>query len=95
MAEPAGWRAFSLLLNQEKLLDFDIALASTTWKSADGTVVLKYTVQSIDRGEDSSGIMELIVPDSRLPKGGKPATLRVDGSMANSLRYFGLQEISP
>jgi hypothetical protein len=93
-SQPAGGR-FSLLLNDKKLLDFDIALRSTTWKSADGSVVLKYTVKSIDRDEDSSGIMELIVPSSRLPNGGEPVTLRVAGSTANSRRYFGLQEISP
>ena len=93
-SQPAGGR-FSLWLNHEKLLDFDITLRSTTWKSADGSVMLKYTVKSIDRDEDSSGIMELIVPGSRLPNGGEPVTLRVDGSTANSRRYFGLQEISP
>jgi hypothetical protein len=93
-SQPAGGR-FSLWLNQEKLLDFDIALASTTWKSPDGSATLNYTVKSIDRGEDSSGVMELIVPSSRLSSDGKPATLRVDGSAANSRRYFGLQEISP
>ena len=49
----------------------------------------------MDRDEDSSGIMELIVPSSRLPNGGEPVTLRVAGSTANSRRYFGLQEISP
>jgi hypothetical protein len=92
-SQPAGGR-FSLWLNQEKLLDFDITLTSTTWKNADGAVELKYTVKSIDRDEDSSGIMELTVPSSRL-KIGEPATLRVDGSAANSLRYFGLQEILP
>ena len=93
-SQPAGGR-FSLWLNHDRLLDFDIALTSTTWKSADGSVMLKYTVKSIDRDEDSSGIMELIVPGSRLPTGGGPVTLRVDGSKANSRRYFGLQEISP
>ncbi len=93
-SQPAGGR-FSLSLNNEKLFDFDISLTSTTWKSADGSIMLNYTVKSIDRDEDSSGIMELIVPSSRLPKKGKPVTLRVDGSAANSRRYFGLQEISP
>jgi hypothetical protein len=93
-SQPAGGQ-FSLWLNHEKLLDFDITLTSKSWKSADGSVVLKYTVKSIDRDEDSSGVMELIVPSSRLAKKGEPVTLRVDGSKANSLRYFGLQEIVP
>ena len=93
-SQPAGGR-FSLSLGKEQLLDFDITLTSTTWKSADGSLLLRYTVKSIDRGEDNSGIMELTVPRSRLPKDGAPVTLRVDGSKANSLRYFGLQELSP
>jgi hypothetical protein len=54
--------------------------------------VLRYTVKSLDREEDSSGIMELTVPAAKLPPGGQPVQLRVDGSGPNSRRYFGLQE---
>lgn len=93
-SQPAGGR-FSLFLNNEKLLDFDISLASTTWKNADGSVVLKYTVKSLDRDEDSSGIMELTVPSKRLQASDESVTLRVDGSGPNSRRYFGLFEICP
>jgi hypothetical protein len=93
-SQPAGGR-FSLSLGDKRLLDFDITLASTAWKSPDGSVLLRYTVKSIDRGEDSSGIMELVIPRSRLPSSGQPVTLRVDGSKAGSRRYFGLQETLP
>ncbi len=93
-SQPGGGH-FSLFLNDNKLLDFDITLESKTWKSADGLVTLNYTMKSLDRNEDSSGVMELTLPVARLEKDGKPVTLRVDGSAGNSQRYFGLQEYHP
>jgi len=91
-SQPAGGR-FSLFLADRKLLDFDITLRSTVWKSADGSVELHYTVKSIDRNEDSSGIMELVVPASLVPAGVGPVRLRVVGSAGGSRRYFGLFEV--
>jgi hypothetical protein len=93
-----GWRTqppgghFSFYVDREKQFDFDITLKSHVWKSADGTVTLRYTVKSIDRNEDSSGVMELTVPAAKLPPGGAPVVLRVTGSGPDSRRYFGLQE---
>jgi len=89
-SQPAGGH-FTFSLNGAKLFDFDITLKSQTWTSADGSVTLRYTVKSIDRNEDSSGIMELTVPAARLHSG-EPAVLRVSGSGPESRRYFGLQE---
>lgn len=90
-SQPAGGH-FTFYLDREKLFDFDITLKSQVWTSADGSVTLRYTVKSIDRNEDSSGIMELSVPASRLPPGGEPAVLRVSGSGPESRRYFAIQE---
>jgi hypothetical protein len=90
-SQPAGGK-FTFFLRDEKLLDFDISLKSTEWKSPDGKSVLRYAVKSHDRDEDSSGIMELTVPAAMLPPGGEPVLLRVDGSGPESRRYFGLQE---
>jgi beta-galactosidase len=90
-SQPAGGK-FTFFLGDEKLFDFDITLKSTEWKSPDGKAVLRYTVKSLDKTEDSSGIMELTVPAAKLPPGGEPIQLRVDGSGPNSRRYFGLQE---
>ena len=67
-------------------------MKSTAWRSRDGTAVLRYTVKSVDGNEDSSGIMELTAPAAKLPPGGEPIQLRVEGSGPNSRRYFGLQE---
>ena len=89
--QPAGGK-FTFYLDDEKLFDFDITLKSAEWKSPDGKAVLRYTVKSLDRDEDSSGIMELTVPAAKLPPGGGPVQLRVEGSGPDSRRYFGLQE---
>lgn len=89
--QPAGGK-FTFYLGDAKLFDFDITLKSAEWKSSDGKAVLRYTVKSLDRDEDSSGTMELTVPAAMLPPGGGPAVLRVEGSGPDSRRYFGLQE---
>jgi hypothetical protein len=89
--QPSGGH-FGFFVGGEKQFDFDITLKSQTWKSPDGTVTLRYTVKSIDRNEDSSGLMELTVPAAKLPPGGEPVVLRVVGSGPDSRRYFGLQE---
>ncbi len=90
-SQPAGGH-FTMYLENDKLFDFDITLKSTAWKSADGSVELHYTVRSLDKKEDSSGIMELVVPATKLTPGGQPIRLRVTGSANKSRRYFGLQE---
>lgn len=90
-SQPAGAH-FTLYLSDRKLLNFDITLKSTVWKSAGGNAQLRYTVKSLDRNEDSSGVMELVLPASMLPPDGTPARFRVTGSAGNSRRYFGLYE---
>ncbi|MDB4755802.1 hypothetical protein OAG56_00405 [Mariniblastus sp.] len=56
----------------------------------DAACRLKFTVIKVDRKEDASGIMELIVPVVRLQPD-KTVELRVVGSANKSKRYFGLQ----
>jgi hypothetical protein len=85
-SQPAG--SFRLFLGELPLLEFDVSLGTTTWRSADGQAVLRYSVKARS-AEDSSGPMELELPASLLEPG-KPATLRVTGSASGSRRWFGL-----
>ncbi len=81
---------FSLRLNGQHVLRFDVALRTTTWKSLDGACQLRYEVRAADQ-EDSSGVMELTVPASRLTTG-RPATLEVRGTFSGSPRWFGIYD---
>lgn len=89
-SSPPGRGRFTLHLEDRRLLDFDVRLKSTVWKSADQTVELHYTVTDAD-AQYGSGVMELVIPADRLPKEG-PVRLRVTGSANQSQRYFGLLE---
>ncbi|MBN2292756.1 MAG: hypothetical protein JXM70_10045 [Pirellulales bacterium] len=90
ITQPAGGH-FTMYLNGKEILTFDVSHKHTTWTGKGAACRLKFTVKNIDRKEDASGIMELIVPGSLLKPGGKPVELRVVGSANNSKRYFGLQ----
>jgi len=79
---------FSLRLNEQSVLDFNVTLHDQSWHSADGKVQMSYTVME-DSPEDSNGILSLRVPGSMLEPG-KPATFEVIGSAANSQRWFGV-----
>jgi len=85
-SQPSG--LFTLYADDKKLLDFNVSLDSAQWMSADGRVILKYHAEARN-AEDSTGLMELELPASLLDPG-KPLTLRVLGSAANSRRWFGL-----
>jgi putative membrane-bound dehydrogenase-like protein len=85
-SQPGG--KFSLYLGGRALLDFDVSLETRSWKSADGSVELRYTARAKNE-EDSTGLMTLELPGSLLEPG-KPATLRVTGSASGSRRWFGL-----
>ncbi len=89
ISEPAG--RFTLFLGDRPLLDFAVALETTTWRSSDGAVSLTYTVKHVE-GVDSSGEMELTLPASLLTPG-RPARLRVAGSASASQRWFGVYEV--
>ena len=87
-AQPEG--AFALYLGGTKLLDFGLALTSTSWTGLGGACTLDYQVLEVfSGGEDSAGIMTLTVPASLLVPG-TPAQLRVVGSNAGSQRWTGI-----
>jgi hypothetical protein len=85
-SQPGG--SFTLYLEDRKLLDFDVSLESTAWRSEDGNVVLRYVARARNT-EDSTGEMTLELP-CQLVEPGKPVTLRVTGSASGSRRWFGL-----
>jgi hypothetical protein len=89
ISEPAGH--CTMFLGAQPLLEFDVTQKNTAWRSADGDAALNYIVKSVE-GVDSSGLMQLSVPGSRLTPG-QPAELRIVGSAAHSQRWFGLYEI--
>lgn len=89
VSEPRG--RFTLFRGDEPLLEFEVTHKDALWRSADGQTTLRYTVKSAN-DQDSSGVMELTLPASRL-KPGEAIELRVIGSAANSRRWFGLYEV--
>jgi len=93
VTEPAGGY-FTLYLGDKKLLDFDLAMETTTWKSENGNVTLHYEVKGFadKAGEDSNGIMTLTLPQTMLNVTGGPIELKVTGSASGSRRFYGLYE---
>jgi len=93
VTEPAGGY-FTLYLGDKKLLDFDLAMKTTTWKSENNKVTLHYEVKGFaDKArEDSNGIMTLTLPQTMLNVTGDPMELKVTGSASGSKRFFGLYE---
>ncbi|MHB8520666.1 MAG: neutral/alkaline non-lysosomal ceramidase N-terminal domain-containing protein [Limisphaerales bacterium] len=86
VSQPAG--RFSLKLNGKPVLDFDAVLTDQAWESADRRVRMIYTVKEND-AEDGDGVLVIEVRGSLLEPG-RPATFEVDGSPANSQRWFGV-----
>ena len=86
VSQPSG--TFTLSLGGTKLLDFDVSLASRTWKSEDTSVILAYAARA-SNAEDTTGLVTLDVP-AKFLEPGKPAVLKVVGSNIGSRRWFGL-----
>ncbi len=86
ISQPAG--NFQLKLNGKSALEFNVTRNDQSWRSADGTVRLSYTVMQTN-GEDSNGVLLIEVSGTRL-EAGKPATFEVTGSAAGSQRWFGV-----
>ncbi len=72
-------------------MDFDVTDKDALWRSADGKAILKYTAKAAN-DQDSSGLMELSLPATRV-RPGEAVELRVVGSAAQSRRWFGLYEV--
>ncbi len=84
---------FQLKANGKVLLQFDVVLQDTSWKSADGKASMRY--QPMDVGaEDGSGVLTIELNGELVPPG-KPVTFEVIGSATGSQRWFGVYLIDP
>lgn len=86
LSQPAG--RFTLRLNGEAKIDFDVSLTDRTWLSADGQVRMNYTVMEAN-AEDSNGVL-VIETAGKFLQPGEPVTWEVVGSGARSQRWFGI-----
>jgi putative heme-binding domain-containing protein len=90
-SQPEG--KFTLKVNGQALLDFNVALADSQWSSPDARVRMTYTVNEAN-GEDSNGTLEIEVPEKLLTPSG-PSQFEVTGSSSNSQRWFGIYQVAP
>ena len=90
--QPEGGH-FTLFLNGEELLEFDVSAKTTTWQMLDVRGVLNYEVLGFTRvdKEDSVGIMKLTLPAGTV-KVGDSVEIGVKGSASGSKRFFMLYE---
>jgi len=91
-SEPEGGH-FTLFLNGEELLKFDVSSKTTMWQMPDVRGVLNYDVLGFTRAgkEDSVGIMKLTLP-AGIVKIGESVEIGVKGSASGSRRFFMLYE---
>ena len=85
-SNPSG--RFTMTLNGKSPVEFDVTLSDRKWQSADGKLRLSYTVLEANE-EDSNGVLVIEAAGSILEPG-KPATIEVTASAANSQRWFGI-----
>ena len=89
-----GWvsqpksEGFALLLNDQPLLRFDVALEGQTWSGDGGKVKLRFVPRKT-LPEDALGVFYLTVPADRL-KPGRPYRLTIRSNAKDSRRWFGL-----
>ncbi len=88
-SQPQG--TFTLKVDGEAALDFDVALGDSAWESADGKVRMSYGVREAN-AEDSNGILTISLA-RELATGTTPVRFEVIGSAANSQRWFGIYEV--
>ena len=91
-SEPEGGH-FTLFLNGEELLEFDVSSKTKMWQELDLRGVLNYDVMGFTRPDkqDSVGIMKLTLPAGTV-KVGESVELGVKGSPSASKRFFMLYE---
>lgn len=87
-SQPAG--SFTLRVNGAPVLQFGVTRSDQTWRSADGTVRMRYTVMESNQ-EDSNGVLEIDVQGARLTPG-QPVSFEVLGSASHSQRWFGVYQ---
>jgi hypothetical protein len=90
-SNPSG--KFTLTLNHQASIDFDVALTDKSWQSSDGKLRLNYSVMENNQ-EDSNGVLVIEAAGSLLEPG-KPATIEVTCSAAHSQRWFGIYLLQP
>jgi putative membrane-bound dehydrogenase-like protein len=86
ISQPDG--DFTLKIDGESVLSFDVTLHDQTWQSSDGNVLMTYSVME-NNSEDSNGVLT-IKRFVRLGSPRKPVKFEVIGSAAHSQRWFGL-----
>jgi hypothetical protein len=86
VSQPSG--KFTLRLNSQPALEFNVALSDQSWQNTDGRVCMTYTVME-NNAEDSNGVL-LIEAHASLLKPGEPVQFEVIGSGAHSQRWFGI-----
>ncbi len=86
LSQAAG--GFTLKLNGNAVLNFEVTLTDQTWQSPDGKVRLSYTVME-NNSEDSNGVLTIEVSPGLLAPG-KPAQFAVAGASVGSQRWFGV-----
>lgn len=86
LSQAAG--GFTLKLNEQAILKFEVALTDQSWESADGKVRMSYSVME-NNTEDSNGILVIEVSPGVLPSG-RPAKFTVTGANIASQRWFGV-----
>jgi putative membrane-bound dehydrogenase-like protein len=91
ISDPSG--KFELRLNDNPVLEFNVAITDQSWQSSDGKVKMSYTVME-NNSEDSNGVLLIEVAGSLLMPG-KPANFEVIGSSSNSQRWFGIYLVTP
>jgi putative heme-binding domain-containing protein len=89
-SQPQG--KFALKINERVALEFDVALADTTWASPDGRTRMAYTVIE-SNSEDSNGLLVIEVPATLAAAA--PCQFEVTGSPSNSQRWFGIYQVAP
>ncbi len=93
-----GWisqpksEGFVLLLNDQQLLRFDVAIQGQVWSGDGGKVQLRFVPRK-NLPEDALGVFYLTVPTDRI-KRGEPCRLIVRSSAQGSRRWFGLNPYS-
>lgn len=88
-SQPAG--RFTLHAHGRASVDFEVRLEDAEWRSDDGRLHLRYTVQE-GNDEDGCGVLEIEVAPGMLPAG-QPAWFEVVGSPAGSQRWFGIYRL--
>jgi len=91
ISQPAG--KFTLKVNGQPALEFNVALTDTAWQSTGGKIRASYHVMEAN-AEDSNGLLTIALP-REMVRGTNAPAFEVIGSAANSQRWFGIYDTTP